>query len=327
MNELISVIVPVYNVEKYICKCIDSIVNQTYKNLEIILIDDGSLDNCPQICDEYAKKDSRIKVIHKKNGGVSSARNMGIGIAKGEYIGFVDSDDLIHKDMYKLMLEFLSENNLDIVNCNVLEITTEDFFSDEVFDLVKNKNYIINKIDAYNKILLFNSDNGINPFTVCKLIKKTLLSNIIFNLDFSIGEDMLFCLDVIKESNRIGLLESKLYFYNRQEQSVTKTFSAKKITHIKSIEKIFDLDLPILNETKENLQRTSVMLSADYIHKSIYNRLENDNENIVYAREIIKKYYKLVKNQKDITIKNKIYIYLAYFCPKLYRKLRGFKND
>ncbi|MDI1303790.1 MAG: glycosyltransferase, partial [bacterium] len=94
-NELISIIIPIYGVEKYIDKCILSVINQTYKNLEIILVDDGSPDNCPAICDQYAKKDSRIRVIHKINGGLSSARNSGIDIATGKYITFVDSDDSI----------------------------------------------------------------------------------------------------------------------------------------------------------------------------------------------------------------------------------------
>ena len=100
MDDLISVIVPVYNVEEYLDRCIESIVNQTYKNLEILLIDDGSTDNSYNICDKWAKKDNRIKVVHKENGGVSSARNVGLDVATGDYIGFVDSDDYISIDMY-----------------------------------------------------------------------------------------------------------------------------------------------------------------------------------------------------------------------------------
>ena len=96
----VSIIVPVYKVEKYLRKCIDSIINQTLKDIEIILVDDGSPDNCGKICDEYAAKDTRIKVIHKENGGLSSARNAGMEVAEGEYIGFVDSDDWIESDMY-----------------------------------------------------------------------------------------------------------------------------------------------------------------------------------------------------------------------------------
>lgn len=98
MNPLISVIVPIYNVEKYLARCVDSIVNQTYKNLEIILVDDGSPDLCPQMCDDYAEKDSRIKVVHKKNGGLSDARNAGMAVSTGEYISFIDSDDYVSDD-------------------------------------------------------------------------------------------------------------------------------------------------------------------------------------------------------------------------------------
>lgn len=119
---LISVIVPVYKVEEYIHQCVDSIVGQTYRNLEIILVDDGSPDSCPMICDEYAKKDSRIKVIHKENGGLSDARNAGMSICTGDYIAFVDSDDWIEPEMYFSMIAMMQEKNLDIVFCTVREI-------------------------------------------------------------------------------------------------------------------------------------------------------------------------------------------------------------
>ena len=119
MDVLVSVVVPVYKVEKYINKCIDSIINQTYKNLEIILVDDGSPDRCPQICDEYAKKDNRIKVIHKKNSGLGAARNTGIDAAKGEYIGFVDSDDWIMPNMYEEMVNCCENYQVPICECTI----------------------------------------------------------------------------------------------------------------------------------------------------------------------------------------------------------------
>ena len=118
MNPQISVIVPIYNVEKYLAKCIDSIINQTLTNIEIILVNDGSTDNSRKIIDKYDKKDSRIKVIHKKNGGQGSARNAGLDIAKGEYIGFVDSDDWIDSNMYENLYNAAISNNADIVVCN-----------------------------------------------------------------------------------------------------------------------------------------------------------------------------------------------------------------
>ena len=114
MNPLISVIVPIYNVEKYLARCVDSIVNQTYKNLEIILVDDGSPDRCPQMCDDYAEKDSRIKVVHKKNGGLSDARNAGMAVATGEYISFIDSDDWIETSMFELLI-----NNIFQYDCEI----------------------------------------------------------------------------------------------------------------------------------------------------------------------------------------------------------------
>ena len=117
--DLISVIVPVYKVEQYLDECIQSIVNQTYTNLEIILVDDGSPDNCPQICDEWAKKDSRIRVLHNKNNGVSAARNAGLTIAKGQYIGFVDSDDYIAADMYESLMVGIKQGNKKISCCLV----------------------------------------------------------------------------------------------------------------------------------------------------------------------------------------------------------------
>ena len=113
-EKLVSVIIPAYNIEDYIGRCLDSIISQTYKNLEIIVVDDGSRDYTGEILDNYAKKDRRIKVIHKENGGVSSARNKGIEAAEGDYIGFIDGDDLIEPEMYKTLVDLLEEENADI---------------------------------------------------------------------------------------------------------------------------------------------------------------------------------------------------------------------
>ena len=116
---LISVIVPIYKVEEYLDRCVESLVNQTYKNLEIILVDDGSPDNCPKMCDDWAKKDSRIKVVHKKNGGLSDARNAGFEVATGDIISFIDSDDWIEPEMFETMLSQMEKDDSDIVSCGV----------------------------------------------------------------------------------------------------------------------------------------------------------------------------------------------------------------
>ena len=115
---LVSIIVPVYNVEKYLERCLDSLINQTLKDIEIILVDDGSTDDSGNICDKYAKKDKRIKVIHKENGGLSDARNIGLSIANGRYLQFVDSDDFIHKQMIEILYNTIINNNADISICD-----------------------------------------------------------------------------------------------------------------------------------------------------------------------------------------------------------------
>ena len=121
-NELISIIVPVYKVEKYLEKCVKSILNQTYTNLEIILVNDGSPDECGRLCDELAKVDDRIRVFHKENGGLSDARNYGVERASGEYIGFVDSDDYIHESMYEKLYEAIKKSGTEISECGVTRV-------------------------------------------------------------------------------------------------------------------------------------------------------------------------------------------------------------
>lgn len=122
---LISIIIPVYNVERYLNKCLDSIINQTYKNLEIVLVDDGSTDRSGLICDDYAAKDNRVIVLHKENSGVSEARNIGLKHSTGEFIGFVDGDDYVDRQMYELLLERLESDNSDMAACNYLQVDEE----------------------------------------------------------------------------------------------------------------------------------------------------------------------------------------------------------
>ena len=124
-NPKVSILVPIYNVEKYLSRCIESVLSQDFRDYELILVDDGSPDRCPQICDEYAKKDSRIKVIHKKNGGLSDARNIGLDIATGEYVMFIDSDDFVDIDMMESMMNNMIDNNVDLVVCNIKYVIIE----------------------------------------------------------------------------------------------------------------------------------------------------------------------------------------------------------
>ncbi len=221
-KDLISVIVPVYNVEKYLPQCIDSILNQTEKNLEIILVDDGSLDNSGKICDEFSKKDDRIIVIHKKNNGLSSARNAGLEIARGNYIGFVDSDDWLDKTMYEVLLKLLKENNSDISCC--------DFFK------TANSNDSIPHIDneiinSYNNIeSLNNFYNGLYTQTVVawnKLYKRELFKDISYPVG-KIHEDEGTTYKLYYKANKITYTNRPLYYYRITPNSITTSKFNKK---------------------------------------------------------------------------------------------------
>lgn len=235
-NNLISVIIPVYNNEQYLSRCIDSVINQTYKNLEIILVDDGSTDNSGKICDEYALKDNRIKVIHKENGGVSSARNVGLDIAKGEYIGFVDSDDYIEKDMYEFLYNLILNNNVDISCCNKFDFNNNKYLPDRSFP----KEGLL----SLNEIL---QDKAFGLHIVIKLFDKNLIKNIRFNENLTIGEDLLFCFDIIKRSKKTIFKNTAKYYYFNNTNSVIR----KKVFK-KQYLSVIDVHDYIIHYAKEN---------------------------------------------------------------------------
>ena len=175
-KKLLSVIVPIYGVEKYLSKCLDSIIAQTYLNIQIILVNDGSPDKCSQICEVYAARDNRIIVIHKENGGLSSARNAGIEKATGAYIAFVDSDDFIHPKMYEILIDNLERNDADISVSNLKKVYDE---REEIDSLGENKVFLYEKRDAMRN---FFDKNLYVPTVVAwtKVYKRELFSTIRF---------------------------------------------------------------------------------------------------------------------------------------------------
>ena len=220
-KDLISIIIPVYKVEKYLEKCIESVLKQTYTNLQIILVDDGSPDNCGKICDEYAKKDARIEVIHKANGGLSDARNVGISIAKGKYIGFVDSDDYIKTDMYEKLINLIKKYNADISVCNL-------------YDVIDGKEYIRNKengIQEYNRIEILKEillDKNIQSYAWNKLYKKELFDEI----KYPIGkkyEDIGTTFYVFEKCNKIVVTSEPKYYYLKRADSLVNNVTESTI--------------------------------------------------------------------------------------------------
>ena len=220
-NPKISVIVPVYKVEKYLDKCVESIVNQTYKNLEIILVDDGSPDNCPAMCDAWAEKDSRIRVIHKANGGVSSARNVGLDVATGEYIGFVDSDDWIESNMYETLLNNAVRHCAQISKCTFdrcYEIQTNASLKNDLLKCYFGKDSIMNN--------LLSGSDCVNIF--CSIYSADMLKNIRFDNKLRIAEDFLFSYHVSCAASVKVISDLPLYHYFYNDVSVTNEGSADK---------------------------------------------------------------------------------------------------
>ncbi len=214
MEEKISIIVPIYNVEKYIKRCVDSILKQTYKKLEILLVDDGSPDNCGKICDEYKKIDKRVKVIHKKNGGLSDARNKGIENATGKYIMFVDSDDYIEIDMVEYLYRLLKKNKCEIAICNYIY----DYSN-------KDKNYIAidgtfekiyNSHEAIKELL---KDETIKSFAWNKLYRTELFQNIKFPVK-RLMEDVATTYKLFMNANKIVFGSEPKYHYVQREGSI-----------------------------------------------------------------------------------------------------------
>lgn len=262
MESLISVIVPIYNVEKYLDKCVDSIIDQTYRNLEIILVDDGSPDNCGQICDEYAEKDNRIKVIHKENGGLSDARNAGLKISTGKYLVFVDSDDCMTTDGIEYLYKLAKKNNAQLV------IGGTEKFIDETNEIIytssnqKLNEEVLNKEDAIKDFFL----NGCASWA--RIYKREIHENIFFPIG-EINEDEAIVLRLIERCTKIIKSNKIVYNYRYRPESITSSsFSLKKMDwyeHCKANLNFVKQKYPDLTEYAEKRYYSSIIFSLTSI--------------------------------------------------------------
>jgi len=230
MQPLISIIVPIYNVEPYLPRCIDSILAQTYSNFELILVDDGSPDDCGRICDSYATKDERIRVIHKANGGLSDARNAGLDIAEGELIGFVDSDDYIHPEMYAVLYKNMTEARADLSLCDYRSISDPD---GNIFDFD-------NKVEIYNNTealaMLFTYYCQVFVLAWNKLYRKEVFENFRYAKG-KIHEDEFLTYKILHQSKKIVFTHARLYYYYQSPNSIIRTgFNPKKLHYAEAME-------------------------------------------------------------------------------------------
>ena len=249
---LVSIIVPVYNCERYLEECINSIINQIYKPIEIILVNDGSTDNSPFICDKYAQEFSNITVIHKTNGGASTARNKGLDNAKGDFIMFVDGDDMLEKDAVANLYNALLHDNTDLAEGLYLEYGNGMKYK-TLYDRRRPREKVINSHDAIVGMLQFRLATG------CwgKIYRRNAILQKRFPEGQTFNEDMEFLLGIYKDQNiKISLVDSHVYLYRRNPNSVTHTFNEKKFELLDCAEK-FSKELSIWGGRE--LQKASVV--------------------------------------------------------------------
>lgn len=302
-EELISIIIPIYKVEKYLDRCIQSIVNQTYQNLEIILVDDGSPDKCPCICDEWAKKDLRIKVIHQKNEGVSAARNAGIGISKGSYIGFVDSDDYIEIDMYEKLYNAIKAEAAELAICSC-DIVSEDG------QLIEDNSPIKDEIFTGKLGLKKMVQHGGWYYVV--VWNKLYSRNIVNEIKFPIGkiyEDEVFSHEVFWKCSKIVSIKQNLYKYVQRPESIMS--SQNSIRSLDAIEVFCDrVSFYKKNGLDEYINEFLPVLKNTYINKRrlLFGKFQWKNKK--RTREIDRLFYDVYfSNKKNVSAKEKVIFY------------------
>lgn len=311
MKPKISIIVPVYNVELYINKCINTILNQTFKNFELILIDDGSTDNSGEICDEYLEIDERVRVIHKENTGLSDARNVGINIAKGDYIGFVDSDDTINPKMYEILYNLCQEHNADISTCLIRTIDINK-------ERRNNKEYT-NKVYIYsNKYAIKETyDGGISGYSSCnKLYRSYLFEDIKFPKG-RIYEDASILYKLYMKSNKVVFIDKALYNYIHREGSITRSrFSKKRFDIIEMYNEKYEF---MCNNYPEMCEKIKSMYYESLRNIIIDIVIENSTtKNYKYIRDVsryIRRELKYILNNSLVSIQHKIWAILLAFFP------------
>ena len=274
---LISVIVPVYKVEAYLDRCVQSIVDQTYQNLEIILVDDGSPDNCPAMCDAWAAKDSRIKVIHKENGGLSDARNAGMAVAKGEFVGFVDSDDYIRKDMYQLLWERLSRDGSDIAACGVEMVWEYDTPSQR---LTPNGTCVLEKDAALEACI---RESWLKQPVWYKLYRADLIRD----LPFPVGkyhEDVFWTWQAIARAEQVSVFDDPCYYYIQRSDSImAERYSLRRLDAIEAKQQrlqFLETTYPHLAE----LGRKDLLFSCMYHGQLAMKDLDNTQKKTAFTK-------------------------------------------
>lgn len=306
---MVSVVVPVYNVEQYVGRCIESLTAQTHRNIEIILVDDGSQDKSGDICDQYGERDCRIVVIHRENGGLSDARNEGIRRAGGKWITFVDSDDFVHPDYVRILYQNITENEADISVCRFTQKRSaarqepsDDTRKEKIADAPK----IYSRYEAMEKLLY----QYISTSACAKLYKTELFQGILFPHG-KLYEDVVTIFDVFRKANSVAVSVSCLYYYCVREGSIIrKEFVERKLDYIGNTRYV-------LNKTREvfpTLERAAISraLWAD-VH--IVVQIDRDKRYLKIQNELwkeIRKYRGTVLTDRKSRLQNRVILLLSF---------------
>lgn len=322
MEELISVIVPVYKVEEYLPCCLDSILKQTYKNLEIIIVDDGSPDRCPQICDEYAKIDDRIKVIHKKNGGLSDARNAGIDCAAGEYISFVDSDDYIAENFYDTLYKNIKAFHAEVSVCDYIDTEQLNWYGGKS----SGEKLEMNSMEALEK-LYFGSVQEQKAMVVAwnKLYKREIFKSIRYPVGKR-NEDEFVIQDILYQADKIVYTDAQLYYYLQRENSIMG-FGAAVYDR-----KRMDQQEAYYNRIKffqsheiEKLYKQAIFVYLDTIFVE-YGMAREKNAPKEIQKQIKNNFRRIYRNPEfpaEYSIKQKIKYRMFCICPNMIYRIFG----
>lgn len=294
----VSIIVPIYNVEKYLDRCVQTLLGQTLKDIEIIMVDDGSPDNCPKMCDEYAKKDSRVKVIHKQNAGLGYARNSGLDIATGEYVGFVDSDDYISVDMYEKLYAKAKEQNVDAVLCSYYSESNGHLRKANI-DRLSNKERSLDACPTYIAEVIGGLPTDIYRQHHGYSVWKMLFSNDVIkknHLRFKserefVSEDILFQLDFSLHASKLFIYPEPLYYYCANEGSLTKRYDYTRFNREVSLYlKIGDT----IKNSKRDIPSIELRMSRLLMYKAFYSVC--DTIKYLHYKESIRQLNKIVDN-------------------------------
>lgn len=307
-KDLISVVVPIYNVEKYLKECVDSILNQTYKNLEILLIDDGSTDSSGNIAENYMQKNKKIKTFHKKNGGLSDARNYGINHARGKYICFIDSDDYVKEDYITTMYENLKKFNTKISACGICYLYGDRIIKEVNFKNIK-KLYLGEEAQIYLNII------GFYNVSVCnKLFDINLFKNIKFPKGLK-SEDWYIMYKLIELSGSIYYDSNSKYIYRQRDGSITKSSTAN-IDSIKAAENVYQYFINNANIKKYAAQALAFAIIGVYNH----NLRQKNYQELPNLTGEFRKIYKDITYSK-LPLIRKVQLFLFKNFPKIYNEM------